>query len=66
LKQGVGLEKENERIEKYVKSGDGFWFFNEAVGSSAEIEFASIECRVRLAEIYDKINFAENNAEKTQ
>lgn len=58
LQEYVLISPDEARIEKYVKQGDGFWFFTEAVGLDSEIEFASIECRIALAEVYDKIDFS--------
>jgi Uma2 family endonuclease len=66
LQEYVLVSQDEARIEKYVKSGDGFWFFTEAVGLDSEIEFSSTGCRIALGEVYDKINFSENDAEKTQ
>lgn len=52
------LVSQNEaRIEKYVRHGDGFWLLSEAVGTDSEIEFSSIECLIKLSEVYDKIDF---------
>jgi len=59
LQEYVLVAQDEARIEKYVKSGDGFWVLSEAVGLEAEIEFASIECRIALAEVYDKIDFSD-------
>ncbi len=59
LQEYVLVSQDEARIEKYVKSGDGFWMLSEAVGLDAGIEFASIECRVALAEVYDKIDFSD-------
>ena len=58
LQEYILVSQEEARIEKYVKTGDGFWLLSEAVGMDAEIEFASIECRIALAEVYDKIDFS--------
>lgn len=57
LREYVLVAQDEARIEKYVKTGDGFWLLSEAVGLDAEIEFSSIECRIALSEVYDKINF---------
>ena len=57
LQEYVLVSTDEARIEKYVKQGDGFWFFTEAVGTEAEIEFTAIECQIALAEVYDKIDF---------
>jgi Uma2 family endonuclease len=62
LQEYVLVSQDEARIEKYVKTGDGFWLLSEAVGLNSEIEFSSIECRVALAEVYDKIDFSIENA----
>lgn len=59
LQEYILVSQNEARIEKYVKSGDGFWMLSEAVGLNSEIEFSSIECRVALAEVYDKIDFSD-------
>ncbi len=59
LQEYVLVSQDEARIEKYVKRGDGFWLLSEAVGLDAEIEFASIVCRIALAEVYDKIDFSD-------
>ena len=59
LSEYVLISQDEARIEKYIKQGDGFWVLSEAVGTDAEIEFASIECRISLAEVYDKIDFSD-------
>ncbi len=59
LREYILVSQDEARIEKYVKQGDGFWVLSEAVGLDSEIEFASIECRIALAEVYDKIDFSD-------
>ncbi len=59
LQEYILVSQDEARIEKYVKRGDGFWLLSEAVGLDSEIEFASIECRIALAEVYDKIDFSD-------
>ena len=59
LQEYVLVSQDEARIEKYVKRGDSFWLLSEAVGLDSEIEFASIECRISLAEVYDKIDFSD-------
>ncbi len=59
LQEYVLVSQDEARIEKYVKRGDGFWLLSEAVGLDSEIEFASIECRISLAKVYDKIDFSD-------
>ncbi|MBS1797498.1 MAG: Uma2 family endonuclease [Acidobacteria bacterium] len=64
LREYVLVAQDEARIEKYVRHGDGFWLLSEAVGLDAEIEFASIECRIPLAEVYDKIDFSEDPSDR--
>jgi Uma2 family endonuclease len=59
LEEYVLVSQDEARIEKYLKQGDGFWVLSEAVGLDSEIEFASIECRISLAEVYDKVDFSD-------
>ncbi len=59
LQEYILVSQSEARVEKYVKTGDGFWLLSEAVGVDSEIEFSSIECRIALAEIYNKINFQD-------
>ena len=59
LQEYILVSVDEARIEKYIKQGDDFWFFTEAVGLDAEIEFTSIECKIALVEVYDKIEFSD-------
>ena len=59
LQEYILVSSDETRIEKYTRRGDGFWYLSEAVGREAEIEFSSVECRIALAEVYDKIDFSE-------
>jgi Uma2 family endonuclease len=58
LQEYVLVAQDEARIEKYVKHGDGFRLLSEAVGLESEIEFSSLECRIPLREVYDKIDFS--------
>lgn len=57
LREYVLISQTTARIEKYVKHGDGFWLFSEAIGLESIIEFASIDCKIPLADIYNKVEF---------
>lgn len=52
------VSQDRMHIEKYTRHGDGFWMLSEASGEGAEIHFESIDCSVRVAEAYDKVDFA--------
>jgi Uma2 family endonuclease len=59
LQEYILVSQDEARIEKYVKTGDGFWLLSEAVGLGSEIKFDSIECLLALNEVYDKVNFTD-------
>lgn len=59
LQEYVLVSQDEARIEKYVRHGDGFWLLSEAVGLDSEIEFAAIECRIAMQEVYDKVDFSD-------
>lgn len=59
LREYVLVSQNDARIEKYIKQGNGFWVLSEAAGIDSEITFESIGCTIALAEVYDKIDFAE-------
>lgn len=59
LQEYVLVSQDEARIEKYLKTGDGFWILSEAVGLDSEIKFDSIDCPIGLGEVYDKVNFSD-------
>jgi Uma2 family endonuclease len=59
LQEYVLVAQDEARIEKYVKSGAGFWVLSDAVGLDAEIKFDSIDCIIALREVYDKVDFSD-------
>lgn len=60
LQEYIMVSQDEARVEKYVRHGDGFWLLSEAVGIHSEIEFSSIECCILLSEIYDKVDFSDD------
>lgn len=52
------IAQDRPRVEHYVRQpGKRQWLFTIETELSAEIEIASINCRLRLADIYDRIVF---------
>jgi len=45
-------------IEHYVRQTDGRWLYSIAESLAASVEIASIDCRIPLAEVYERIEFA--------
>jgi Uma2 family endonuclease len=59
LREYVLVSQDEERIEKYLKQGDGFWVLSEAFGLDAKIKFDAIDCEIALSEVFDKVNFSD-------
>ena len=57
LREYVLISQRSPSIEKYVKHGDGFWMLSDAAGLDSSITIESIDCRLSLADVYDKVNF---------
>ena len=47
------------RLEHYARQPDGSWRFLESVGLDAVAVIDSIQCRLSLADVYDKVDLAE-------
>ena len=57
LREYVLISQRSPSIEKFVKHGDGFWMLSEASGLNSSITLDAIDCRLSLADVYDKVNF---------
>ena len=54
------LVAQNEpRLERFTRHTDGQWLYSAVHGLEASVYLASIDCHLRLAEIYDRIEFPE-------
>lgn len=59
LQEYLLISQTKPLIERYVRQEQTrFRTFDEAAGSDAVIELTAIACRLALAEVYDKIEFA--------
>jgi Uma2 family endonuclease len=59
LREYVLVAQDAQRIEHFVRQEDSQWLFSDAIGSEAVIELPSIQCRLPLNEVYDKVTFEE-------
>jgi len=48
------------RIEHYQKVGDRQWLLTELMGETAELDLGSMDIKIKLAEIYKRVNFCPN------
>jgi Uma2 family endonuclease len=45
------------RVEQYVKQPDGRWLLSDYRAPEEVVELGSIQCRLALREVYDKVSF---------
>lgn len=53
-------------VDHFSRLPDGRWWYHRYVGLEASFAIPSIACRLRLADIYDRVIFAEGVAENTK
>ena len=53
------IAQHQPRIEHFARQHDETWRYTVADGLDAETEIATIGCTLRLAEIYERVTFAE-------
>jgi len=63
LREYLLVTQDQPSIERYVRQGDA-WVLSEALGLDALLMLDSIDCRLRLREVYDKV-FADNEAQRS-
>jgi Uma2 family endonuclease len=56
------ISQDNHRIEHYIRQENNEWLLREAVGLDAYIVLHSIECTLTLEDVYEKVNFEEEDA----
>ncbi len=53
------VSQDRVHVELYTRQAGGGWFLREWNDQGMEIDLVSIRCRLRIAEVYAKVNFAE-------
>jgi Uma2 family endonuclease len=57
LREYVLVSQHRPLIEHYVRQPDGSWSYSSAASLDEAIELVSIDCRLPLSEVYDRIVF---------
>jgi Uma2 family endonuclease len=57
LQEYVLVSQWEYQIERYSRNADGAWLYTEAAGADASVELPSIQCRLSLSSVYDKVDF---------
>jgi Uma2 family endonuclease len=59
LRECVLIAQDEYHVEHYIRAEHGWWRFNEATGRDGAIELSSIGCTLALADVYERVTFAE-------
>lgn len=62
LRDYVLVAQDGPRVEHFSRQPDGSWSRAEINGLDGVLSLASIDCRIRLADVYDRIAFPEQPA----
>jgi Uma2 family endonuclease len=57
----VLISQDRPQIEHFHRQTDGSWSFNRHSGLDATVTIPSIECSLKLADVYDRIAFPETS-----
>jgi len=55
LAEYLPIAQDRLHVERYCRQSDGQWLFADASGPDATMTLAVIDCRLALAEVYDKV-----------
>jgi len=55
LQEYVLIAQDRYRVERFVRQADGQWLFSAANRLDQVVSLASIDCRLPLAEVYDRL-----------
>ena len=58
LNDYVRVSQDRPRLEHFSRRPDGTWSLAEVSGLESTLDIASVNCRLPLAEVYDRIEFA--------
>jgi Uma2 family endonuclease len=61
IEEYVLVSQEKPLVEQYVKREDGNWIYQATIGFESEVAFSSIQTPLKLSEIYDLVEFEEEN-----
>src|SRR2546425_9848744 len=60
LQEYVLIAQDRPRVERYARHGDEEWLLTVTTGLAGRVSLSSIECELRLAEVYRKVTFPED------
>ena len=61
LDEYVLISQDKALVEQYIKRDDGNWIYKATIGLESLVEFPSVKAKLSLQEIYDLVEFEEEN-----
>src|SRR5215471_5923806 len=58
LKEHLLVAQNEIRVEQYTKQPDGQWLLSEYLSHDSIVDLSSIECTLKLSDVYDRIAFS--------
>lgn len=66
LRDYILVAQDHHHVEHFARQERGLWIFQEAVDISAVMHIQSIECMLKLEELYEKVDFEEGTSDITR
>jgi Uma2 family endonuclease len=57
LREYVLIAQDKMRVEQFIKQDASHWLYIETTDPNVTVRLSSIECEVRIADIYEKVEF---------
>ena len=54
------VSQKSPHVEKFTRQSDNTWLYSEFHALGDTVQLSSIQCRINLADIYEKVKFAES------
>jgi len=61
LQEYVLVSQEKAIVEQHIKREDGNWIYQATIGLESAVTFPSVNAKLNLQEIYDLVEFEEDN-----
>ena len=59
LREYLLVSQDVRKVMRYTKQPNGSWLLMDFIGDKTEIELASIECKLTIEDIYDKVDLEQ-------
>jgi Uma2 family endonuclease len=63
LREYLLITQDRPHVDHFKRGGDGVWSLGDATGLHAEVHLPTIDCLLRLADVYAKVEFPPPSAE---